>query len=81
MALNEPRRQSQDLILTCAEPQQRAAQEHTVRAFTPSASSTTTFTDANVSVTAVGLYVVPEDGDAMGQIRQIKSISSTTARL
>lgn len=79
MSLTEPRRQSQDLILTCGEPQQRAAQEHTVRAFTPSAMSTTTFTDANVDATAVGLYVRPEDGDARGQDRQIISVSGTTA--
>lgn len=77
----EPRRQSQDLLLTCAEPQYRAAQEHTVRSFRPSATTTTTFTDANVDQTAVGLYVLPEDGTLRSQPRQIKSVAGTVATI
>jgi hypothetical protein len=78
----EPRRQSQDLILTCAEPQYRAAQEHVLtRSFRPTAISTTTFTDANVDVTAVGCYVIPEDGNIRGMIRRVLSVAGTVATI
>lgn len=82
MSITEPRRQSQDLIMTCPEPQERSAPEHTVRAFRPSAVTTAGFTDANLSnLTCPGLIVVPEDGSCAGEIRQIKSVSGTTATL
>lgn len=77
----EPRRQSQDLVLTCAEPQYRASPEHTIRSFRPSSVTTTTFVDANVDATAVGLYAIPEDGTLRSQPRQVKSFSSTTATI
>jgi hypothetical protein len=41
--------------------------------------TTTTFTATGVAASAVGLYVVPEDGSARGQVRQVKSFSGTTA--
>lgn len=82
MALTEPRRQSQDLIMTCPEPQERSAPEHTVRAFRPSAVTVNGFTDANLSNTnCPGLIVEPEDGSCRGEKRQIKSVSGTTCVL
>lgn len=79
MAFNEPRRERADVLLTAPEPQYRASQEHTPRSFTPSAMTTTTLTDANVAAACVGTYVIPEDGECRGQMRQIVSFSSTTA--
>jgi len=78
----EPRRQSQDLILTVAEPQYRAAQEHALtRSFRPTAITATTFTDANVDATAVGSYVLPEDGNIRSQPRQVISVAGTVATI
>lgn len=81
MAFNEPRRQTEDLLLICEEPQYRASQESTPRAFTPSTMTTTTIVDASVTTTHVGCYVTPEDGNAKGQTRQIISVSGTTATI
>jgi len=78
----EPRRQSQDLILTCAEPQYRAAQEHALsRSFRPTAITTGTFTDANVDATAVGSFVIPEDGNIRGMVRRVLSVAGTVASI
>ena len=77
---NEPRRQVADLWTTCAEPQYRSAQRFSV-AFSviPSAITTTTFTHAVISQPDwVGCYVVPQDGNARGQIRQVKSVNTGT---
>lgn len=79
MAFNEPRRQTEDLILVCEEPQFRASQEATPRAFTPSTMTTTTIVDASITTSHVGCYVVPDNGQAQLQTRQIKSVSGTTA--
>ncbi len=79
MSLPSPRLQQLDLVTTCPEPNNSAARLHTVPAFTPSSMTTTTFTASTVDSTCVGLWVVPEDGDARGQPRQVKSFSSTTA--
>lgn len=79
MSFNEPRRQTEDLLLICEEPQYRASQESTPRAFTPSTMTTTTIVDASITTTHVGCYVIPENGFAKGQIRQITSVSGTTA--
>lgn len=77
----EPRRQTADLILTCAETTHRAAQEGTLRAFKPSAQTTTGFTEANVTSAYAGFYVIPDDGSSQGQVRQIKSVLGTTVTL
>jgi len=77
---NEPRRQVADLWTTCAEPQYRGAQRFSV-AFSviPSAITTTTFTTAVLTQNDwVGCYVVPQDGNARGQLRQIKSVNTST---
>jgi hypothetical protein len=78
---NEPRRQTQDLLLTCPEPQYRASQEATLRAITPSSTTTTTIVAAALTSTCIGTYVVPLDGNARGQVRQVKSfvLATTTA--
>lgn len=79
MSFNEPRRQVADVLLTAPEPQFRASQEGSPRAYRPSAMSTTGFTEANVGAASVGQYVIPEDGNCRGQARMIVSFSGTTA--
>lgn len=81
MAFQEPRRETENLLLICEEAQYRTSQEHTPRALTPSTMTTTTIVDASVAAAIVGCYVIPEDGSARGQVRQIKSISGTTATI
>lgn len=76
---NEPRRQVQDLILSCAEPQYRASQETTPRSITVTTMTTTTFTSASVTSTLVGCYAIPEDGNIRAVPRQVVSVSGTTA--
>lgn len=78
---NEPRIQTRDLLLTAPEPQYRSSQEATLRAITPSSMTTSTIVAAALTSTCVGTYVVPTDGDARGQVRQIKSfvLATTTA--
>lgn len=78
---NEPRLQTRDLLLTAPEPQYRASQEATTRSFAPSTMTTSTLVNASLTSTCVGAYVVPQDGDARGQVRQIKSfvLATTTA--
>lgn len=79
MAFQEPRRETENLLLMCEEPQYRACQEFTPRSLTPSTMTTTTIVDASVSTSIVGCYVIPENGSARGQVRQVKSVSGTTA--
>jgi hypothetical protein len=79
MGFNEPRRQVADVLLTAPEPQFRASQEGSPRAYRPSAMSATTFTEANVGAASVGQYVIPEDGNCRGQIRMVTSFSGTVA--
>lgn len=80
---NEPRIQTRDLLLTAPEAQYRASQEGATRAVTPSSVTTTTIVAAALTSTCVGNYVVPLDGDARGQVRQVKSfvLATTTATL
>src|SRR5678815_962511 len=82
---NEPRIQSRDLPFTCAEPAYREAQEATPRAIALSsvAGSMTanTITMASITAAHTGYYAIPADGDARGEVRQIKSVTGTTATL
>lgn len=78
---NEPRIQTRDILLTAPEPQYRAAQEAATRVITPSTVTTTGFVLATLTSTCVGNYVVPLEGNARGQVRQVKSfvLATTTA--
>lgn len=80
---NEPRIQTRDILLTAPEAQYRASQEATTRAITPSSVTTTGFVAAALTSTCVGQYVCPLDGDARGQIRQVKTftLAGTTVLL
>jgi hypothetical protein len=77
----EPRRQTLDWLVTTPETTDRTAQEGSPRSYVPSAITTSTFTDANVGAASVGQFVIAEDGDARGQVRQIKSQAATVATL
>ncbi len=79
---NEPRLQTRDLPLTCAEPVYRDVQESSPRGVTVASMTTSTFTLASQSITTTGhtgYYAIPADGNARGQLRQIKSITGLTA--
>ncbi len=76
---NEPRIQSRDIPFTCAEPQYRDAQEASPRAVLISTMTTGGFTAALVTTAHTGCYAIPQDGNARGQVRQIKSVTGTVA--
>src|SRR5678816_3603947 len=76
---NEPRIQSRDIPFTCAEPQYRDAQEASPRSVVISTMTTSTFTSALVTTSHVGCYAIPQDGNARGQVRQVKSVTGTVA--
>jgi hypothetical protein len=75
---NEPRRQVQDIFLTCATPQFNSPQETTPRGHTITAMTTTTFTAATVTSTLVGSIAMPADG-LRDYPRMIKLVVGTTA--
>jgi hypothetical protein len=57
-------------------------QEAYVRSFVnPSVVTTTTFTHPQVTTALVGCFVIPEDGRAKGQEREVLSVSGTTATI
>ncbi len=75
---NEPRRQVQDIFLTCATPQYNSPQETTPRGHTITAMTTTTFTAATVTSALVGTIAMPADGNR-DYPRMIKGVVGTTA--
>lgn len=75
----EPRRQKADFLLTFPQPQYGDSEEGSPRSYTPSATSVSTLTEGNVGAASIGQYVEADDGDARGQVRQIKSRASTVA--
>jgi len=75
---NEPRRQVQDIFLTCAQAQYFSPQETTPRGHTISTMTTTTFTATTVSSTLTGCWAMPADG-LRDYPRMIKSVSGTVA--
>lgn len=82
MAVQEPRRISEDLLAINIEPQFRASQEVAPKTLTPAGDlTTTTVTDAAITGSIVGAYLIPEDGAARDQVRQVISLSSTTATI
>ncbi len=76
---NEPRLQTKDIPLTCAETTYRDAQEATPRSVVISTMTTTTIVSSSLLTTHTGYYAIPADGDARGEPRQIKSVTGTTA--
>ena len=78
---NEPRIQSRDIPLTCAEPAYRDAQEASPRAVLISTMTTGWFTASQVTTALTGYYAIPSDGFARGQMRQITSVTGTTATI
>lgn len=75
---NEPRRQVQDIFLTCATPQYNSPQETTPRGHTITAMSTTTFTATTVSSALVGCWAMPADG-LRDYPRMIKNVTGSVA--
>jgi len=76
---NEPRRQVQDLFLTCAQPQYNSPQELVPRGIPISPPmTTTTFSAATVTSALVGCFAMPADGDR-DYPRMIKSVAGTVA--
>lgn len=81
--MNEPRRQTSDVLLMCEEAQYSYSQEAAPRSFNPTVSTNTmtvsTLTDTQIGSSHIGDYLKPEDGLAKDQARQIKSRASTVA--
>ena len=75
---NEPRRQVQDIFMTCAQPQYNSPQELVPRGIPISGMTTTTFTSATVTSALVGCIAMPADG-LRDYPRMVKSVSGTTA--
>src|SRR6185295_2753168 len=70
---NEPRIQSRDIPLTCAEPVYRDVQEASPRAVAFTTMTTSTINSVQITSAHIGYYAIPSDGQIRGQARQIKS--------
>ncbi len=76
--MTTPMMQSQDFVLRGIE-RARYVPEFVPRAMHPTAVTTQSFTDANVADSILGMYAIPDDGDAVGQMRQILTRTGTQA--
>lgn len=76
--MNEPRRQTSDLLWTMPEPQYRSPQEQSPRAVTPTTMTTTTIVSTQLTSAHVGSYFIPEDGAARNIVRQSKQHVTAT---